>query len=152
MGVNPVGIGLSAAIATFKNAKAAKASSFVFIANVYTPKTLLGLVALGANVTGLALSLLVVWFGVHWSFVAIMHAKSARDRLSRYWKVMLWPLVVIGLVLDVAFNVVFGSLMFLELPRELLFTSRCQRHAHKGSRLALWWAKQLNAFDPGHIK
>jgi hypothetical protein len=152
MGVNPVGIGLSAAIATFKNAKAAKASSFVFIANVYTPKTLLGLVALGANVTGLALSLLVVWFGVHWSFVAIMHAKSARDRLSRYWKVMLWPLVVIGLALDVAFNVVFGSLMFLELPRELLFTSRCQRHAHKGSRLALWWAKQLNAFDPGHIK
>jgi hypothetical protein len=93
-----------------------------------------------------------LWFGVHWAFVAIMNAKAARERLSLYWKVMLYPLAAIGLVLDVAFNAVFGSLMFLELPRELLFTSRCQRHAHKGSRLALWWAKQLNAFDPGHIK
>jgi hypothetical protein len=93
-----------------------------------------------------------LWFGVHWAFVAIMHAKAVRSQLTLYWKVMLWPLAAIGLALDVAFNVVFGSLMFLELPRELLFTSRCQRHAHKGSRLALWWAKQLNAFDPGHIK
>jgi hypothetical protein len=96
-----------------------------------------------------------LWLAVHWAFVAVMHAKAVRAQLSLYWKVMLWPLVVIGLVLDVAFNVVFGSLMFLELPRELLFTSRCKRHfrgAGRGQRLAAWWGRQLNAFDPGHVK
>src|SRR5688572_8958618 len=94
-----------------------------------------------------------LWLGVHWSYVAIMHAKG--KRLTKYWRVMLYPLAIVGLVIDAAFNVVFGSLMFRELPRELLFTSRCQRHARgDGSRqrLALWWAKQLNQFDPDHIK
>lgn len=95
-----------------------------------------------------------LWFGVHWAFVAIMHAKARRAELSIYWRVMLWPLATIGLVLDVAFNVTFGTLMFRELPRELLFTSRCKRHFHgrgRRQRLAAWWARQLNQFDPGHI-
>lgn len=98
--------------------------------------------------------LVALFFSVHWSFVAIMHARSKRQELSLYWKVMLYPLAAIGLVLDVAFNVVFGSLMFLELPRELLFTSRCKRHFRghgRGQRLAAFWAKQLNQFDPGHV-
>jgi hypothetical protein len=101
------------------------------------------------------LAVVGLWFGVHWAFVAVMHAKAVRAQLSLYWKVMIYPLAAIGLVLDVAFNVVFGSLMFLELPRELLFTSRCKRH-FRGStgrrqRLAAWWGRQLNAFDPGHV-
>jgi hypothetical protein len=99
------------------------------------------------------LKLVYLWFGVHWAYVAIMHARS--KRLSLYWKVMLYPLAVVGLVLDVAFNVVFGTLMYRELPRELLFTSRCKRHFRgddeKRKRLASWWAVQLNQFDPGHI-
>jgi hypothetical protein len=98
-----------------------------------------------------ALALVGLWFAVHWAFVAIMHAKAIRSELTLYWRVMLWPLALIGLVLDVAFNVVFGSIMFREIPRELLFTSRVQRHAAAGSALALWWARQLNQFDPGHV-
>lgn len=96
-----------------------------------------------------------LWFAVHWAYVAVMHAKAvaARSDLSLYWKVMLYPLAAVGIVLDVAFNVTFGTLMYRELPRELLFTARCQRHAKGGSRqrLALWWARQLNQFGEGHI-
>lgn len=93
-----------------------------------------------------------LWFGVHWAFVAIMAAK--RVELTRYWKVMLFPLAVAGLALDVLFNLTFGSVMYLELPREWLFTKRCQRHVgDPGSRgrMARFWAKQLNLFDPGHV-
>jgi uncharacterized protein (DUF2062 family) len=93
-----------------------------------------------------------LWLGVHYAFVAIMAAK--RLELTRYWKVMLFPLAVVGLVLDVLFNLTFGSVMYLELPRELLFTKRCQRHI-KGSgsrqRMAAFWQRQLNLFDPGHV-
>jgi hypothetical protein len=97
-----------------------------------------------------------IWLGVHWSFVAVMHANAVRKRgeLSTYWLVMLLPLAVVGLLLDVAFNLTFGTVMYLELPRELLFTARCQRH-FRGERwrqrLAAFWAKQLNAFDSGHV-
>jgi hypothetical protein len=94
-----------------------------------------------------------LWFGVAWSFVAIMNAKRVLgiSGLSLFWRVMLVPLGVIGLVLDFAFNVTFGTAMFVELPRELLFSARVQRHYLKGDRLARWWAVQLNTFDPSHI-
>lgn len=99
---------------------------------------------------------IAIWLGVHWAYVAVMHAKAVHERgeLTIYWRVMLLPLAVVGLLLDVAFNLTFGTLMFRELPRELLFTARCQRHVRGVGRrrpLALWWARQLNQFDPGHV-
>jgi hypothetical protein len=103
------------------------------------------------------LSATVLWFGVHWAFVAVMHAKAIEraQGLTLYWRVILYPLAAIGLTLDAAFNLTFGTLMFRELPHELLFTARCQRHARgagRRQRLALWWARQLNQFDTGHIE
>lgn len=102
-------------------------------------------------------ALVALWFVVHWSFVAIMSAKAVRARgdLSTYWTVMLAPLAIASVVLDVAFNLTFGTLMYREWPREWLFTTRCRRHAGgEGPRrkLAHWWAVQLNAFDPNHIR
>ena len=104
------------------------------------------------------LTAVAVWFGVHWSYVAVVHAKAvfARQGLSLYWKVHIFPLAAIGIVLDLLFNVVFGTLMFRELPKELLFSSRVQRHVRNGPSkrfgLAMFWARQLNTFDPDHIK
>lgn len=95
------------------------------------------------------LAAIALWFGVHWAFVGLMYAKTLK--LTLYWKVMLAPLAVIGFALDVAFNVVFGTLMFRELPHELLFTDRVKRHFADGDRLAAWWARNLNLVDPGHI-
>lgn len=45
--------------------------------------------------------------------------------------------------------------VYLEPPKEFLFTTRTQRHIDKsyGFRLknARYWADILNAIDPGHI-
>jgi hypothetical protein len=97
-----------------------------------------------------------LWFGVTGIYVLVMHAKSLRETggLSTFWMVNILPWAVVGLLLDVAFNVTFGTLMFRELPRELLFTSRVQRHyMTDGSRgrMAAFWARQLNQIDATHI-
>lgn len=97
------------------------------------------------------LAAVVLFFSVHWAYVAIMAARKVE--LTLYWKVVLYPLGVIGLVLDVAFNLTFGTLMYRELPRELLFTARCKRHKRGDGwrkQLAEWFCANLNIFDPGH--
>jgi len=97
----------------------------------------------------------VVWFGALWAFVAVMHARHimTRAELSKFWKVNLAPLAVIGLLLDAAFNITFGTLFFRELPKEWLFSSRVQRHwrSDKNDRMAVFWAARLNEIDAGHI-
>ena len=43
-------------------------------------------------------------------------------------KVMGYPIMAVGLVLDVAMNVTVFSIVFMELPREWLVTARLKRH------------------------
>jgi hypothetical protein len=100
--------------------------------------------------------LALIWLGALWLYVLIMGARAAqqRGRLTLFWQLHLYPLAIAGLLLDVAFNLTFG-LMFLELPHELLFSSRVERH-YRGSRgwrlrLAEFWARNLNVFDQKHI-
>lgn len=100
-------------------------------------------------------ALVALFFSVHWAFVAIMHAKSLGKRITLYWRLVLVPLAIIGVVADVAFNMIFGTVVYLELPREWLFTARCRRH-FRGKRgwrktISEFFAKQLNQFDPGHV-
>lgn len=104
----------------------------------------------------IAIGAVVVWFGVHWGYAAVMHFKKARDAgtLTLYWKVHGYPLGVVVGVLDVAFNFTFG-LMFAEMPREFFFSKRVQRHVDESSgwrlRLASFYGRVLNVFDE-HIK
>lgn len=94
-----------------------------------------------------------VWFT--WSlYLAVMHLKTARDsgKLTPAAKVMGYPWLIVGYVIDVLFNAVIGSLLFFELPRELLFTARVSRlndcDGWRG-RLARWICTQLlDPFDP----
>lgn len=99
---------------------------------------------------------IAVWFVAIWAYVAIMAAKPMYAELPLFWKVHLWPLAWLGLVADFVFNVWFGTLMFLEPPHELLFSSRVQRHVDESTgwrgRLARFWARQLNVFHKTHIK
>jgi hypothetical protein len=71
-------------------------------------------------------------------------------------RIMAWTILVIAVVLDVAFNVIVGSLLFLELPelRRLLFTARCKKWMDRSGwrgDIARWvcdgW---LNPFQDGH--
>lgn len=62
---------------------------------------------------------------------------------------------VIGIVSDVAFNWIWGTVIFRDLPRELVFTSRVKRHVEdagwRGEK-ARRWAQFLNAVDENHVK
>jgi hypothetical protein len=88
-------------------------------------------------------------------FLAIMDVKKARDagRLTRAAKLIAYPILGIGYVLDFSFNVT-SSVLFLELPREWLFTARVSRHIQNSgwrSTLARWFCENLlNPFDENH--
>lgn len=105
------------------------------------------------------LSIAGLWFGVHWLYVIAMTAKKAvaEDRLTVYWWVMLAPAALLGVALDVTFQLTFGWVMFLETPTRggWLFSNRVKHHFRYGEGwrldLAQFWAKNLNVFDPTHI-
>lgn len=72
--------------------------------------------------------------------------------------------LVVGAIADVLFNIVIGSLIFLEFPREGFFTDRVQRHyddwkvttgaAHQPDRRekkGKIWADRLNRIYAGHV-
>lgn len=111
------------------------------------------------------ISFVVGWFVLIGAFVIAMHVKRLRDEgvlVSLFWRANLWPLVACGVTLDIAFNVVAGSLMYLELPHEFMFTNRCKRWVAVSDdetselwlyrrTVARWWQRQLNQIDPGHV-
>lgn len=87
-------------------------------------------------------------------YAAVMSLKRARDdgRMSWSMKAMALPALYIGLLLDIAVNVTVCTVLFLELPRELLVTSRLTRHAQGAgwrSAIARWiCVNLLDALDP----
>ena len=103
------------------------------------------------------LSIIGLWFGVTGIYVMSMHAKKLRDegKLNLFWTVNILPWAFVGLILDALFNATAGTVMFASLPRELLFSSRVQRHVLDDSwrgHVARFWKRQLNQIEPNHIK
>jgi hypothetical protein len=102
------------------------------------------------------LSAVVLWFGVHNAYVAVMAAKRARDQdtLTLYWKVMLYPTLIVGFIADLLFSLTFGWIMFLAPPKFELFTAKLHYYKNHESGwrtdLAEWYCRNLNIFDPGH--
>lgn len=80
------------------------------------------------------------------------------------WK--FYPMAVVMIPLDIVFNLIWGTILFRELPREFLFSTRVERHyracpmntasgelmprSHQDYE-ALYWADWLNKRDPRHI-
>ncbi len=89
-------------------------------------------------------------------FVLIMGLYRAHlnRRLRGLNKVLAAPNVVIGLFLDVLVNLTWATIVFRELPREWLVTTRLQRHLHDKRHSwrrerARWWCEQvLDPLDP----
>ena len=86
-------------------------------------------------------------------FLAAMCLKRALPELGTFAKVNGYVILAIGLPLDALFNVVV-SVVFLELPHELLFSSRVNR-LEKGTGwradLAHWFCERLlRPADPTH--
>lgn len=97
-----------------------------------------------------------IFWGTWVFYVAIMGLKFTRDRhrargrkIPPPFKVMAYPALFLFLLADVAFNVVYGSLLFLEPPKEWLFTSRVSRWNDTDGwrgKLARWLCENL--LDP----
>lgn len=90
------------------------------------------------------------------SYLAIMNAIRNRPLISKPAWFFIAPLAVVGVTADFLLSTVVGTILFLDLPRELLFTSRLHRYRDDPSYDNTWRqrvAKQiceklLNAFDP----
>jgi hypothetical protein len=108
--------------------------------------------------TILLVALAAIWF-LWIFFVAMMRLKQVRDagKLTVAIKVFGYPTLAVGLVLDLLVDVVLGSIVFLELPRELTLSARLWRLSNDASagwrqRLALWARTQLlDSIDPSGV-
>lgn len=98
-------------------------------------------------------SMLSLWF-LFIFYAAVMNFQQARDsnRMGPLMKYMALPALFVGLVLDVAVNVVICTLVFLELPQEWLVTMRLSRLKKRNTwrgKLAGWLCKHLlDPLDP----
>lgn len=104
------------------------------------------------------LGVCLVAFSVISAFVVVATFKKVVDAgrwVPWYMKVIAYVWLVIGLPSDVLFNWIFGTWIFREFPRELMFTARVKRHYYTGSgwreQKAGQWAELLNDIDAGHV-
>lgn len=88
-------------------------------------------------------------------YVMVMGVYRAHldGRLTPVTKVLAAPWVVLGFALDAAVNIIIATVVFLELPREFLVTTRLQRHILHShgwrGHLATWICDHLlDVFDP----
>lgn len=103
------------------------------------------------------IALYILFYGTWIFYVAFMHFKIHKDYLKENVPIIyygLLPFYVVALFMDILFNIVIGTLYYRELPKELLFTTRCARHL-KGTGVQLMRATRvcmylLNPFDKGH--
>lgn len=101
-----------------------------------------------ATLTGLGLT-----YALYVFYSAVMNIKRVRDmgKLTAFGKVLGYPTLFIGLVLDLLVNVLVMSIILFEFPRELTVTSRLKRHqASTGWRLAVvkFFEPVLDPLDP----
>jgi uncharacterized membrane protein YhaH (DUF805 family) len=90
-------------------------------------------------------------------YAAVMNIKRVRDqgKLSWFGKVLGYPTLLVGLVLDLIVNVLVMTVLLLELPQELTVTSRLKRHKRDGSgwrlSVVLFFEPVLNPLDPSGV-
>ena len=88
-------------------------------------------------------------------YLAVMSLARARDAgtLSSASKLLGYPLLFVGVAFNVLINWTVLTILFLEVPRESMFTNRVSRHCLYGKgwrkRLACFICHDLlDAFDP----
>lgn len=88
-------------------------------------------------------------------FACVMRLKQVRDagKLTLAMKVFGYPALAVGLVVDFVVNLVFGTLVFLQLPREMTLSSRLWKLSNGEEGWRKEWAtwirvNLLDAVDP----
>jgi hypothetical protein len=97
------------------------------------------------------LSLYAFWL----LYLAIMslYRANMNKTITLQAKILGWPILILGALVDCIMNVTLFSLVFFELPKEFLLTKRMQRYIKQGDgwrcKLSRWICQSLlNAFDP----
>ena len=95
----------------------------------------------------------LVLYGLWFFYIAVMNLKRVKDagQLSTFAKVLGYPVLFVGLVLDLIANVFVMSIVLLELPQELTVTSRFKRHNQAGGwrkKVVAFFEPILDPFDP----
>ncbi len=98
------------------------------------------------------LAFLWAFWAMYVLVMGIYRAHLAK-RLTPVTLAMSLPFVALGYVMDVLANVTVASVVFVELPREVLVTDRLKRHMQAGSgwrfTIANWVCNNLlDVFDP----
>lgn len=87
-------------------------------------------------------------------YLAMCSLKRANDadKIPQILRPLCYVLLGGFLLADAFFNVTVGTIFFLQLPRQWLFTARCkenkQRWDWRGRQADFWCANMLNPFDP----
>lgn len=87
-------------------------------------------------------------------YLAAMNLRRAREagRLFRVTAVLAMPVIGVAVAIDVLLNLVLGTLVFLDRPREWTVSARLERYlpGHDWrAPLAFWVAEHLlDPFDP----
>jgi hypothetical protein len=89
------------------------------------------------------------------AYVAIYAAKKSGtlDQLPVPAKALAYFILICAYGIDVAFNMIIGTLIFLELPYTWTFTARCELYMYDDNwrgKLARWICKWLNPIQTGH--
>lgn len=91
----------------------------------------------------ISVTLAAVW--LLWvMFVCVMRLQMLRDagQLTLGQKIMGYPVLALGLVLDCAVNTSLCTMIFVELPREWTVSGRLWRHSTQGNG----WRKKTALF------
>jgi len=87
-------------------------------------------------------------------FICVMGLKRVNEagKLTTMGKVLGYPVLFIGLLLDLFVNVTVMTILLLEMPQEITVTSRLKRHNKESSgwrkAVAVWFEPILDPFDP----
>lgn len=99
---------------------------------------------------------ILLYLYVFWAFYVLvmgLYRAHLANRLNTFTKIMGTPIIVIGIFLDVLANLTIATLVFLELPKEWLVTTRLVRYQENNTdyrkKLAqLICDNLLDPFDP----
>jgi len=93
---------------------------------------------------------------IFWGFYVLvmgLYRAHLQQRLQGFVQVLAFPFVLVGWVMDVLANVFIASIIFVELPKELLVTDRLQRYkttsfGYKYNLSCFICENLLDVFDP----
>lgn len=101
------------------------------------------------------LKFILIWTVFTWTYyLAMCSLKRAHKAgvIPKFLKPLAYVLLAGFLVADAVFNITVGTIVFLQLPKQWLFTSRCKENANRWDwrrDTARWWCSNwLNWADP----